>query len=93
MNEERPPSEAAEAKLPEKNFISGDQLDELWNMRGMKYRVDEMHKSMLERGLIPSVDRPAFRAAFRTIVKEFLVDGRAKRQPNKDPRPRFPKVF
>lgn len=93
MNQERPPSEAGQAQLPEKQFLSSDQMDEIWNMRGMKYRVDELHKSMIERGLLPSVDRPAFRQAFNTIVREFLVDGRAKREPGKDPIPRFPKVF
>jgi hypothetical protein len=93
MNPERPPSEAGQAKLPEKQFLDADQLEEIWNMRGMKYRVDEMHKSLVERGLMPSVDRPMFRQAFQSILKEFLVDGRAKREPSKDPIPRFPKVF
>jgi hypothetical protein len=58
----------------------------------MKYRVDELHKSMIERGLLPSVQRPDFRQVFHSILNDFLVAGRAKRQPKHDPIPRFPKV-
>ena len=93
MNNERPPTEANQARLPEKEFLTADQLEEIWNMRGMKYRVDEFHKSLVERGLVPSVDRPIFRQSFYQILKEFLVEGRAKREPGKDPIPRFPKVY
>ena len=92
MNNERPPAEAAQARLPDKPFLTAEQLEEIWNMRGMKYRVDELHKSMIERGLIPSVQRQDFRQAFQSIIHDFLVEGRAKRQPKHDPIPRFPKV-
>jgi hypothetical protein len=92
MNEERPPADAAQARLPDKPFLTAEQLEEIWNMRGMKYRVDELHKSMIERGLLPSVQRPDFRQVVRSILSDFLVDGRSKRQPKHDPIPRFPKV-
>lgn len=83
----------AEAVLPpRKPFLSPDQLDELWNERGMKYRVDEFHVVLLERGLGVQVDRPMFRSTVYNILKFFLVDGEAKRDPRYQPTPRFPRV-
>lgn len=90
---EDPKETIAEAVLPpRKPFLSQDQLDELWNERGLKYRVDEFHVVLLERGLGVHVDRPIFRSTFYSILKLFLVDGEAKRDPRYMPIPRFPRV-
>lgn len=83
-----------EAVLPPKRqFITGEELRELWNTRGMKYRVDDFHKMLLDRGLGVYVDRPKFRDMFLDILRSFMVDGDARRDPRKQPRQSFPKVF
>lgn len=82
----------AESVLPEaKQFLTPEQLDEIWNTRGMKYRWDELHVALLNRGLLPSVDRPAFRQMVRDILAFFLVEGNAQRDPRRTPRQRFPR--
>ena len=78
---------------PERYFLSMDDLDELWDLRGMKYRVDDFHKMLLDRGLAVYIDRPKFRAMFRDILRSFLVEGDARRDPRRQPRQSFPKVF
>jgi hypothetical protein len=78
---------------PDKPFITDEQLDELWDARGMKYRVDELHVALLNRGLGPYLDRPKFRKMVRDILEQFLVRGEAKRQPEHEVRQSFPKVF
>lgn len=84
----------AEAVLPPKiQFITSEELYELWDARGMKYRVDDFHKMLLDRGLGVYIDRPKFRDMFRDILRSFLVDGDARRDPRKQPRQAFPKVF
>jgi len=80
------------AVLPDKkSFISAEQLDEIWNTRGLKYRIDELHVSLLNRGLVPSLDRPAFRLLLKEILAGFLVNGEARRDPRRTPRMRFPR--
>jgi hypothetical protein len=81
------------AKLPEKPFLSQEDLDELWNARGMKYYVDKIHISMLNRGLVPSVDREAFRSVIMSMLRHFLIEGKNTPDPRKAPKPRFPKVY
>lgn len=84
----------AQAVLPpKKQFVTSEDLLELWDTRGMKYRVDEFHKMLLDRGLATYIDRPTFRSMFKDIVREFLVDGGARRDPRMQPRQSFPKVF
>lgn len=58
----------------------------------MKYRVDEFHLALLQRGLGVYVDRPMFRSMVHSILEKFLVEGEAKRDPRYAPIPRFPKV-
>lgn len=83
-----------EAVLPsKKQFITDDELLELWDARGLKYRVDDFHKMLLDRGLNVYIDRPKFRGMFQAILRAFLVDGEARRDPRKQPRQTFPKVF
>jgi hypothetical protein len=84
----------AESVLPEnKPFITEDQFHELWNTRGMKYCWDEFHVALLNRGLIPSIDRSSFRQMVLDIMKPFLVEGTAKRDPRRVPRQRFPRYI
>ena len=78
---------------PAKRFITDDQLDELWDARGMKYRIDELHVALLNRGLGPYLDRPKFRKMVRDILEQFMVRGEAKRQPEHEVRQSFPKVY
>lgn len=78
---------------PKKQFITDEQLSELWDARGMKYRVDELHQALLARGLGPYVDQPMFRKMVQDILKGFLVEGEARRDPRRTPRTRWPKVF
>jgi len=78
---------------PKKQFITRDELDELWDMRGLKHRVDDFHKMLLDRGLATYIDRPKFRSMFKDIIRTFLVDGDARRDPLKQPIQSFPKVF
>lgn len=88
-----PPEQSPEAVLPtRKPFLSPEQLDELWNERGMKYRVDEFHAALLQRGLGVYVDRPMFRTMVMSILEKFLVEGEARRDPRYQPIPRFPRV-
>jgi hypothetical protein len=78
---------------PKKRFITSSELGELWETRGMKYRVDDLHKMLLDRGLAVYIDRPKFREMFKDILRSFLVDGDARRDPRRQPRQAFPKVF
>lgn len=78
---------------PKKQFITDDQLDELWDTRGLKYRFDEFHELLLNRGLQPYVDRPKFQKMVRDILRGFLVEGEARRDPRRVPMQRFPKVY
>lgn len=80
------------AFLPEKPVLSAEALDEVWNARGMRHRVDEIHVSLLSRGLLPSVDREAFRHMIKVLLEQFLVVGKSKPDPRLAPKPRFPKV-
>jgi hypothetical protein len=88
-----PPKDPRAVLPPEKHFLTAEQLDELWNLRGMKYRVDELHVALLNRGLGIYVDRPMFRRLIHDLLEDFLVNGKARRDPKWEPRTRFPKVF
>lgn len=84
----------AESVLPPKKvFVGSAELEEIWNARGLKYRVDEFHEMLLRRGLGVYVDRPKFRKMFRDILEAFFVHGDARRDPRRVPRQRWPKVF
>lgn len=77
---------------PKKQFLTAEQLLELWDARGMKYRWDEMHKAMLERGLAPYVDKPMFRKMVFDVLSAFLVEGDARREPKHELKTRWPRV-
>lgn len=88
------PRDSAESVLPPpKQFLDEDTLDEIWDTRGMKYRVDDFHQMLLDRGLGVYVDQPKFRKMFKDILRQFFVEGLARRDPRRQPRQRFPKVY
>lgn len=93
MRELAPPTEAGQVLPPPKEFITEDQLDELWNLRGLKYRFDELHVALLSRGLNPSIDRERFRSNVLDVLRAFLVKGDARLDPRKAPRAKYPKVY
>lgn len=78
---------------PKKTFLTPEQMQEVWDARGMKYRVDELHQMLLDRGLAVYVDRPMFRKMVVDIFRSFLVEGDARRDPRRQPKSRFPKVY
>ena len=86
------PPDAASVLPEKKQFITPEQFAEIWDTRGMKYRIDELHVSFLNRGLLPSIDRTSFRGLLREILEGFFVYGAARRDPRRSPRARFPKV-
>jgi len=69
------------AVLPEKQFLTEDELAEVWETRGLKWRVDELFKFCRERGLLPSVRQERFRKKVRGILRAFLCDGDVRRDP------------
>lgn len=79
--------------LPDKKqFLTLEQLMEIWDARGMKYRWDDFHRMMLERGLAPYFDRSMCRKMIMDILRAFLVEGEAKREPKHELKTRWPKV-
>jgi hypothetical protein len=77
---------------PKKQFLTEEDFDEIWDPRGLKYRVDELHVMLLNRGLSPHIDRSSFRSMVKTMLSQFFVEGQAKRDPKLEPRGRWPKV-
>ena len=77
---------------PKKRFLESEQLLELWDTRGMKYRFDELHQMMLNRGLATTIDQLKFRPMVFDILRAFLVDGDARIAPKHRPRQKFPRV-
>jgi len=67
--------------LPIKTFLAEEELLEIWETRGMKYRVDELHKFCLERGLLPHNRADSFRKKVFGILRTFLCEGETRRDP------------
>jgi hypothetical protein len=78
---------------PKRGFLAEDALLEVWDTRGLKYRVDEFHEALLSRGLQTYVDRPAFRKTVLDMLRAFFVEGDARRDPRHVPMQKFPKVM
>jgi hypothetical protein len=93
MREPVQPVEADQVLPEPKQFLGEEQLEELWNLRGLKYRLDDLHIQLLSRGLNVSIDRAVFRTTMYEILDAFLVRGDARLPSAKAPIPRFPKVF
>jgi|WetSurMetagenome_2_1015567.scaffolds.fasta_scaffold583344_1 hypothetical protein len=93
MRDPAPPV-SADQVLPEpKQFITAEQFEEIWDLRGLKYRIDDLHVSLLSRGLNVAVNREVFRTAMHEILLAFFVKGDARLSSKKSPIPRFPKVY
>jgi len=93
MRDPSPPTDADQVLPEPKQFLTPDQFEEVWNLRGLKYRIDDFHVSLLSRGLNVSVNREIFRTAMRELLEEFFVKGEARLPSKKAPIPKFPKVF
>jgi len=77
--------------LPDKPFLTEQQLLEVWEGRGFRFRVDELHKHLRDNGLFPVVNRNAFRTMILEACKTFFVAGKALRDPSEIPPTRFVK--
>jgi len=67
--------------LPIKRFVTEEQLLEIWENRGLKFRVDELHKHLRERGLLPHNRMDSFRRKMYGMLKAFFCDGETRRDP------------
>ena len=80
------------AVLPEKEFLTEAELLEIWETRGLKYRVDEFWKHCQDKGLFPHFRREVFRKKVFGMLKAFFVEGDVRRDPRWVPPPRRRKV-
>jgi hypothetical protein len=79
---------AESIKLDPKQFIDEDQLLELWETRGMKYRCDEFWQHLRDRGLQPHMRKEVFRGKVLGFLRAFLVQGEVRRDPRHQPPPK-----
>lgn len=68
-------------QLPAKQFLTQEELVEVWENRGLKYRVDELHKFCVERGLLPHNRRDHFRKKVFGMLRAFFCEGDMRRDP------------
>ena len=68
-------------QLPKKQFLPEEDLAELWEIRGLKFRVDELHQYCQDRGLLPHFRKDSFRAKVYSMLRSFLVEGDSRRDP------------
>lgn len=82
-----PMADPTRGEIPEtvdilpKQFLEEVQLLEVWEDRGLKYRVDELHKFLSERGLMPTVRRDSFRKKVYGMMRQFFCEGEFRRDP------------
>ena len=93
MSEDHRESTAQAKVLSAKQIISEDDLLEVWENRGLKFRTDEFHKHCSERGLVPHFRVDHFRAKVYRMLKQFFVEGEVRRDPRFVPPPKQRKVF
>lgn len=67
--------------LPPKQFLTEDELLEVWETRGLKYRTDELHKFLIERGLLPHNRKESFRKKVYGMMRQFFCEGETRRDP------------
>jgi hypothetical protein len=80
--------ETASIVLPPKSFLTESQLQEVWEIRGLRFRIDEFHKHCSERGLHPSFRKDSFRAKMLNVLRSFFVVGESRRDPRFVPLPK-----
>lgn len=93
MSDEHRESIAQAAILPEKQFLTKDDLLEIWEIRGLKFRVDEFHKYCSDRGLMPHFRIDNFRSKMYRMLEQFFVEGESRRDPRFVPPPKRRKIF
>jgi len=71
--------------LPKKQFLTEEQLLEVWETRGLKYRVDELHKFLIGRGLLPHNRKDSFRKKVYGMLRAFFCEGDFRRDPRHVP--------
>lgn len=67
--------------LPKKQFLTEEELLEVWETRGLKFRVDELHKFLIERGLLPHNRKDTFRKKVYGMLRKFMCEGETRRDP------------
>lgn len=76
---------AQSTHLPEKHFLTEDELLEVWENRGLKYRVDEFYKHCRDRGLLAHFRIDNFRSKVLRMLIQFLVEGEVRLDPRYQP--------
>lgn len=58
-------------------FLTEEQLEQVWEEQGMRYRIDRFYRYLIDRGLLPmSVPADLFSDHIRNdILGKFLVKG------------------
>lgn len=79
---------AESAVLPRKQFLSEEELLELWETRGLKFRIDEFYAHCRDRGLLPYFRKENFRSKLLNVLRQFLVEGESRRDPRYVPPPK-----
>ena len=71
--------------LPPKQFLNEEELLEVWETRGLKFRVDEFHAYCTQRGLMTHFRQDSFRKKVYGMLRAFLVEGDSRRDPRHVP--------
>ncbi len=79
---------AESAILPKKKFLDETTLLELWETRGLKFRINDFYKYCRDRGLMPHFRQESFQAKIFNLLKKFLVEGETRRDPRFVPPPK-----
>ena len=69
------------ARLPKKQFLTEEQLLEVWDTRGLQFRVDDFFKHLRERGLVPHYRKDIFRKRVLNMLRAFFVNGETRLDP------------
>lgn len=73
-------------ELDRKQFLTPEQIYEVWEMRGLKYRVAEFHKYCTDRGLLTHFRVDTFGKKVFRMLEQFLVEGETRRDPRYQPK-------
>lgn len=88
VNDPRGEPIAESIELDPKQFITEDQILELWENRGMKYRCDDLWRYLRDRGLQAHMRKETFRSKLLGFMRAFLVQGEVRRDPRHQPPPK-----
>lgn len=73
-------------QLPTKQFITRDEFLELWEIRGLRFRIAEFHHYCIGRGLLPHFRVDSFSKKLFRVMEQFLVEGETRRDPRFEPK-------